>query len=144
MGTDTMGKVFVTAKIENLKDQYKAHQGIIPPDQVRTLTVDDALVDTGASGLMIPTRLLAPLGLRPTTTQHGRTVGGPITMQKYEAVRLSVQGRKCVIEVHEIPDPATVLIGQIALETMDWVVDPKNGRIIGNPEHGGEQMVEAY
>jgi len=88
--------------------------------------------------------LLAPLGLWPTTAVHGRTVSGPITMQKYEAVRLSVQGRKCVIEVHEIPDPATVLIGQIALETMDWVVDPKNGRIIGNPEHGGEQMVEAY
>ena len=50
MGVATMGKVVVTAKIENLEDKYKAHQGLIPPDQVRTLFVDDAIVDTGASG----------------------------------------------------------------------------------------------
>src|SRR5829696_8879157 len=115
METATMGKVFVSAKIENLEDLYKAHQGLIPPDQIRTLTVDDALVDTGATGLMIPTRLLATLGLRPTVVKQGRTVGGPITMQKYEAVRLTIQGRDCVIEVHEIPDHSPVLIGQIPL-----------------------------
>src|SRR5207253_1598295 len=77
MGTATMGRVVVSAKIENLEDQYKAHQGLIPPDQVRTLVVDDALVDTGATGLMIPTRLLATLGLRPTGTKHGRTAPSP-------------------------------------------------------------------
>ncbi len=144
MGTATMGKVIVSAKIENLEDQYKAHQGLIPPDQIRTLVVEDALVDTGATGLMIPSRLLTPLGLRPTEVKHGRTVSGPLTMQKYEAVRLTLQGRNCIIEVHEIPDHSPVLIGQIPLESMDWVVDPKNLRIIGNPEHGGEVMVEAY
>jgi predicted aspartyl protease len=144
METATMGKVMVSAKIENLEDQYKAHQGLIAHDQVRTLSVDDAFVDTGATGLMIPTRLLAPLGLRPTITKHGRTVSGPITMQKYEAVRLTIQGRSCVIEVHEIPDQSPVLIGQIPLESMDWVVDLKNQKLIGNPEHGGEEMVEAY
>jgi predicted aspartyl protease len=144
MGTAIMGKVIVSAKIENLEDQYKAHQGLIAPDQVRTLSVDDALVDTGATGLKIPTRLLTPLGLRPTTAKHGRTVSGPITMQKYEAVRLTIQGRNCVIEVHEIPDHSPVLIGQIPLESMDWVVDSKNQKLIGNPEHGGEEMVEAF
>jgi clan AA aspartic protease len=144
MGSATMGKVIVSAKIENLEDQYKAHQGVIAPDQVRTLNVDDALVDTGATGLMIPTRLLGQLGLRPTITKQGRTVSGPITMQKYEAVRLTIQGRSCVIEVHEIPDHSPVLIGQIPLESMDWVIDSKNQRLIGNPEHGGQEMVEAY
>ena len=144
MGTATMGRVVVSARIENLEDQYKAHQGLIPADQVRTLVVDDALVDTGATGLMIPTRLLAGLGLRPTATKQARTVGGPITTQKYEAVRLTIQGRNCVIEVHEIPDPSPVLIGQIPLESMDWVVDPVNQRLIGNPEHGGQEMVEVF
>ena len=144
MRATTMGKVFVTAKIENLEDQYKAHQGLLPPDQVRTLCVDNALVDTGATGLLIPTRLLAPLGLRPTELKHGRTVSGPITMQKYEAVRLTIQGRNCVVEVLEVPDHCSVLIGQITLESMDWVVDPKNLRIIGNPAHGGEELVDAF
>jgi ABC-type tungstate transport system permease subunit len=34
------------------------------------------------------------------------------------------------------------VIGQVALELMDWVVDPKGQRLIGNPEHGGEQMID--
>ena len=101
-------------------------------------------MDTGATGLLIPTRLLAPLGLRPTELKHGRTVSGPITMQKYEAVRLTIQGRNCVVEVLEVPDHCSVLIGQITLESMDWVVDPKNLRIIGNPAHGGEELVDAF
>lgn len=144
MGTATMGKVVVTTKIENLEDQYAVYQGLLAPDQVRSITVDDAVVDTGATGLMIPARLIAALGLRPTEVRPGRTVSGPITIQMYEAVRLHLQGRKCVIDVHEIPDHSPVLIGQIPLEAMDWVVDPKNRRVIGNPEHGGEAMVECY
>ena len=34
MGTATMGKVFVSAKIENLEDLYAVHQGILTPDKV--------------------------------------------------------------------------------------------------------------
>jgi hypothetical protein len=33
------------------------------------------------------------------------------------------------------------VIGQVPLELMDWVVDPKGQRLIGNPEHG-EQMLD--
>ena len=65
-------------------------------------------------------------------------------MQKYEAVPLTLQGRNCVVEVHEIPDHSPVLIGQIPLESMDWVGDPKHLRIVGNPELGGEEMVDVY
>ena len=144
MGAATMGKVLVSVKIENLEDQYMANRGVIPADQIRTLTVEDALVDSGATGLMIPARLLGVLGLRPTVTRPAHTVGGPITIQKYEAVRLTIQGRNCVVEVHEIPDPSPVLIGQIPLESMDWVIDMKNQKLIGNPAHGGEEMVDAY
>jgi len=144
MGTATMGKVIVSAKIENLNDQYMAHKGLLPPDQVRTLTVDDALVDTGAAGLMVPTRLLMPLGLRRTFTKQAKTVGGPITTQMYEAVRLTIQRRSCVVKVHEIPDYSPVLIGPIPLEALDWVVDSKGMRLIGNPGHGGQHMAEAF
>lgn len=144
MGTATMGKVFVKVKVENLEDQYALFKGLITPDQVRTLEVDDALVDTGATGLMIPTRLLGGLGLRPTRMRHAKTVGGAIPMQMYEAVRLTIQGRECVVEVHEIPDPNPLLVGQIPLEALDWVVDMVGRKLIGNPEHGGEHMAEAY
>ena len=44
----------------------------------------------------------------------------------------------------EAPDGVPVLIGQIPLEILDFVVDPKQQRIIGNPAHGGEWVIEAY
>lgn len=137
-----MGKVFASAKIQNLEDLYKAHQGLLTADQVRTLDVTDALVDTGAIGLMIPTRLLPALGLRPTRMLQGRSVSGTFGMQVFEAVRLTIQGRECTVDVHEIPDPKPILIGQIPLEAMDWVVDLTGRQLIGNPAHGGQHVAE--
>lgn len=37
-----------------------------------------------------------------------------------------------------------VLIGQLPLEGLDFIVDPKKQKLVGNPEHGGEQMIEMY
>lgn len=143
MGTETMGKVFVTATLVNLEDQYMAHKGLLPPDQVRSVTVDDALVDSGETGLMVPTRLIAQLGLRPTRARHANTVGGQVRLQVHEAVRLTIQDRDCTIDVYEVSDDLPVLIGQIPLEALDWVIDMQAQRLIGNPAHGGQHMIDA-
>ena len=65
-------------------------------------------------------------------------------MPTYRAVRLTIQGRDCAIDVGEMGDEFPVLIGQVPLELLDWVVDPKDQRLIGNPEHGGEQIMEVF
>ena len=62
----------------------------------------------------------------------------------YEAVRLTIQGRECAMDVMEVPDAVPVLIGQLPLEHLDLVVDLRNRRLIGNPAHGGEHMYEMY
>ena len=59
MGTTTMGKVIVTAMIENIADLYNASQGALPPDQVHRVEVTDAMADTGATTLSMPKRLIA-------------------------------------------------------------------------------------
>ena len=64
----TMGKVLVSAKIENLEDLFGAKKGLIGPQEVRSITVPDALVDTGATGLSLPKRLISELGLEPLRT----------------------------------------------------------------------------
>ena len=144
MEIDTMGKVVVRAKIENLEDLFKVKQGQMAPELTRTLTVDDALVDTGATGLMVPKRLVNQLGLIHFRSRTARTVGGQATLDIYGAVQLTIQDRACLVDVYEIPDELPVLIGQIPLEALDWVVDPVNQRLIGNPEHGGQHMVDAF
>jgi hypothetical protein len=36
------------------------------------------------------------------------------------------------------------IIGQIPLEYLDFVVDPRSQKLTGNPAHGGEHMFELY
>jgi len=139
-----MGKVLATAKIENLEDLYDAKKGVLAAEQVRSLEVTDALVDTAATTLSMPRRLIAQLGLEPVRTRRARTSAGPVTVQVYGTVRLTIQGRDCVTDVAELPDDCPVLIGQIPLEQLDFVPDPGSHRLIGNPAHGGEHIIELY
>jgi predicted aspartyl protease len=144
METSTMGKVLITAKIESLEDLYGVELGHLSSDQVRRVEVKDALVDTGATILSMPKRLIDQLGLRPTRTRRARTSAGPVTLQMYGTARLTIQERDCLTEVAEVPDDCPVLIGHLPLEWLDFVVDPVNQRLIGNPEHGGEQMLDMF
>ena len=144
MGIDTMSKVLVTATFENLEDLSVAERGHLPADQVRSLTIGDALVDTRASGLSMPKPLIEQLGLRPGCAGRARTSAGDITIQVYAAVRLTIQGRDCLSDVAELPDDYPILIGRIPLAQLDFVVDPVRQRLIGNPAHGGEPILELY
>src|SRR5271157_4464208 len=133
METALMGKVVVTVRIENLEDLFDAEKGLISADAVRSVETHDALVDTGAVGLLLPRSMVAARGL-----------GGTLQMPMYRAVRLTIQGRDCAIDVGEIGDEFPVLVGQVPLELLDWVVDSRGQRLIGNPEHGGEHIMEVY
>lgn len=144
MEISTMGKVQVAATIENLEDRFKADAGTLPADQVRRIEVQDALVDTGAVMLSLPKRLIAQLGLTPFRTRRVRTVAGIVETSIYSAARLVVEDRAFTGDVAEIPDDCPVLIGQIPLEGLDFVVDPIGQRLIGNPEHGGEHMIDIF
>ena len=140
----TIGKVVVPARIENLQDAYDVEKGVLLAEDVRTVEVSDALVDTGATMLSIPRHLIAQLGLTRRRSRTARTAAGIVSFGIYGAVRLTIQGRDCVAEVCEVPDECPVLIGQIPLEGLDFVVDPIGQRLIGNPDHGGEQMIDMF
>jgi predicted aspartyl protease len=142
MENERMGKVLVAAKIENLFDVENRERGTLPPDQVRTVHVTDALIDTGATGLLLPSRLISRLGLRAYRSRQSRTIAGTVPLTMYTAVRLTVDGRDCISDVAEIADEFSVVIGQVPLELLDFVVDPKHQRLIGNPLHGGAHMIE--
>jgi len=144
MEQDLMGKVIVTVKIENLHDLYDEERGLLCPEQVRSLDITNALVDTGATTLSMPRRMIEQLGLRPYRQRRARTAAGSVTLQMHGAVRLTIQDRDCISDVAEVPEDCPVLIGQIPLEALDLVVDSAGRRLIGNPEHGGEHMIELY
>ena len=144
METETMGRVLTEATIENLEDLWAVRRGLITPEQVRRITVDDALVDTGATMLSLPTRLIRQLGLQGRYRKRIRSSLGSGEATMYDAVRLTIQGRDCTQDVMEVPDDVPVLIGQLPLEQLDFVVDLQSRKLVGNPAHGGEQMFELY
>jgi len=102
--------------------------------------VADALVDTGATLLSLPRRLVQQLGLKRGRTRTARTAAGVVEFGIYGAVRLTVQERDCIVEVAEIPDDCPVLIGQLPLEALDFVVDTAGQK----PDHGGKQMIDMF
>src|SRR5439155_18214476 len=70
METATMGRVLTEATIENLEDQWAVKRGLLPADQARRVVIPDALVDTGATLLSLPTRLIQQLGLTRTSSKR--------------------------------------------------------------------------
>ena len=139
-----MGRVLTEATIENLQDLWDVKRGIIPEGQLRRLDIKDALVDTGATLLSLPTRMIRQLGLEKSGSKRVTSSTGGGEADMYSAVRLTIQGRSCTMDVMEVPDDVPPLIGQIPLEHLDFVVDLRDRKLIGNPAHGGEHVYELY
>jgi predicted aspartyl protease len=139
-----MSMVLVTALIENNDDVRAAEKGLISETEIRRIEVSDARVDTGATYVSMPGRLIEQLGLKRIKTVRAKTVAGFVSFGIHDQVKLTIQGRDCEVRVAEVADTCPVLIGHIPLELLDFVVDSKNQRLIGNPDHGGEFMIDMY
>ena len=144
MESQLMGRVLTEATIENLSDLLLAEKGQLSPDEVRRVTVSDALVDTGSTLLALPTQVIQQLGLTKRYSKRVTSTTGQGEVAVYGTVRLTIQGRDCPTDVMEVPDGVPVLIGQIPLEYLDFVIDPRSQRLVGNPAHGGEHVFELY
>ncbi len=141
---EAVGKVVTPARLENNSDLALVAAGLLPAARVRRLEVADALVDTGATTLCLPTGMIAVLGLRPVAQRMVKTAGGDRRAAVYSDVLLTIQDREAVVRVIEVPDGAPVLIGQIPLEEMDLVPIPSRRALVPNPEHGGQWVSEMY
>jgi clan AA aspartic protease len=128
-------------ELENLKDLYAVELGVIDPKDVRKLTIEDALVDTGATGLCLPKSLVEHLGLTPLRNIHVQTANGPAERTFYSEVKYTVLERSHSIQVTDLPEDAPVFVGHMILEALDLCVDMRKG-LIHNPAHGGAWMIK--
>ncbi len=139
---EPVGRVVTPIRVENLKDLWDAERGALANDQVRRLDVMDALVDTGSTLLALPKRHIEQLGLKKVRERDVVTTRGVSKANIFDAVRLTILGRECVVEVMGVSDATPALVGQIPLEVLDLVVNPLAGTLTGNPAHGGEHVLE--
>jgi len=138
-----MGRVMVTIKVENLADVVRAAKGEIPEGQVHRLEFE-ARVDTGATLLCLPKSKINELGLSLLDKRRTTTANGVVEREIFQAVSLTLLGRTCSIDVMELPEDAPPLVGYIALENLDLVVDPKSQSVMPNPAHEGKFVMDLY
>jgi hypothetical protein len=142
METETTRRVLTEATIESLYDIFASQHDMIPADRVRRVVVPDALVDDDTMLLSLPSSMIRRLGLAATKSRHLPRGGVPAVV--FDPVRLTIMDRDCTMDVLEAADGAPVLIGRIALLSLDLVVDHCNHKLTGNPAHGGEWVYEMY
>ena len=130
-------------KLANLADLVLAQEGVIAPEEVRRITIKDALVDTGASRLSLPKPIIEQLGLSPVGTMNSMTANGIVSRTVYSEVEFTILERTESIRVTDLPANIPVLVGHIILEKLDLSLHIKKG-LIYNPDHGDEWMDEAW
>ena len=141
MEKDTaMGRVTVEIEVSNDRDEGKAEEGLLPADKVRRVTLT-ALVDTGATLLVLPEEAIQRLGLPVMRTAKTRLGNGQVVPSTiYGSAKLRVLKRVVGVDVLSAPAGVPALLGQVPLEGLDFVVDPKGQRLIPNPESPDPEM----
>ena len=139
----TMGKVIVPARVENLRDLYLGGTRPASSGSGPCPGGPDALVDTGATLLSLPKRFIKQLGLKRTKTRTAKTPGGIFEFGIYEPVRY---GSRPGLYGSGCRDPRRMprAYRPDSPGMLDWVVDPVGQKLIGNPDHNGEQMIELF
>jgi clan AA aspartic protease len=135
-----MSLVHTDITLKNAYDRALVQNGL--RQDVRQLKVT-ALVDTGASDLVISEGLRAQLGLKvdkktPVTLADGSQEMRDVT----EPVEIHWKDRSAISWAMVLPDADEVLLGALPLESMDLIVHPKTAEVVG--AHGDTAREVVY
>jgi clan AA aspartic protease len=121
-------------KLTNRENALLARRGLLPPERVRTLEVD-ALVDTGATMLVLPAEICRTLGLGEAGRRRVRYADGRRREIPWGTdLFIEILGRGMGCDARVETEGTVPLIGQIPLEGLDLVVNPKTGDLMPDPE----------
>ncbi|MEG4809321.1 aspartyl protease family protein [Microcoleus sp. F8-D3] len=121
-----MGKVFATLTIINRADQILAEAGVKSEDQIRSITLKNVLVDTGATTLCLPQDTIAQLGLKLLKEVDVATAMGIGKARIFRDATISMFDREGTFECLELPGGGDALLGVIPLEALGLEIDLKN------------------
>ncbi len=125
-----MGKVIEKVKLTNLFDPTKWAEV-------------EAVIDTGATMLVLPQSVVDELGLRKIRDRRVKYANNQTRVEPvYRGVILSIKGRDGIFDVLAEVEGSEPLVGQTVLEALDLIVDPITKTIIPNPRSPDMPMVE--
>ncbi|MBO1346442.1 MAG: aspartyl protease family protein [Hormoscilla sp. GUM202] len=124
-----MGRITTTLFVTNRIDQANAAQGIITPESVRSITLSDVLVDTGATTLCLPKETIVSLGLALLKEVDVETASGIGKARIFQDAKISLLSREGTFECLELPGGSSPLLGVIPLEALGIELDLKNQKL---------------
>ncbi|MEO1298811.1 MAG: aspartyl protease family protein [Cyanobacteria bacterium J06636_16] len=141
MSTDqAMGKITTTLTVTNRIDQANAKAGLIPAEQVRTVTLENVLIDTGATTLCLPADVIQELGLELRREVDVATATGFSKARIFRDADIQLIGREGTFECLELPGGRDALLGVIPLEALGIELDLRNQKLKVLPE----ESVDTY
>jgi clan AA aspartic protease len=126
---DAMGKVLTSMTVTNRIDQALAEDRKLSPEQVRSVTLTNVLVDTGATTLCLPADIIAQLGLKLLKEVDVSTAMGIGKARIFQDAKISLHGREGTFECLELPGGRDALLGVIPMEALGLEPDLRHQRI---------------
>ncbi|NEP61685.1 MAG: aspartyl protease [Symploca sp. SIO2G7] len=131
--SNLMGRILTSVAITNRIDQALAQRDLISDAQVRSVTLDNVLVDTGATTLCLPSETIAQLGLEILKEVDVETATGIGKCRIFRDATISLLGREGTFECLELPGGNNPLLGVIPLEALGIELDLKNQKLVTLP-----------
>jgi predicted aspartyl protease len=131
-----MGRVKVIFTVSNNEDIALAKRGFLDPEKVRSVEME-GVVDTGSNYLVLPTHVVAQLGL-PITGRIGVRYADRRGARRRMAEQAQVEllGRKDTFSAIVEPNRGNALIGAIVLEALDLLVDCSTQQLVPRDPKG--------
>jgi clan AA aspartic protease len=129
-----MGLVYADIELIRGADLVLFREGYLEEEQIRRMKVS-ALVDSGAYMLAINQQIKTQLNLQKVGEQAAELADGIQTrLEIVGPVDVKFENRSTTCRAMVLPGDAEVLLGSIPMEDMDVLIDPKQQRLIVNPE----------
>ncbi len=125
-----MGQVLTTIAVTNFIDLVMAERGFISAEEVRSVTIDKVIVDTGATLLSLPAPIISQLGLKQVGERDVETSTGITKGRIFAGAQIMIEGREGRFDCLELPEGVSaVLLGVTPLEELGLEPDLKNQRL---------------
>jgi predicted aspartyl protease len=103
----------------------------------------EAVIDIGATMLVLPQNLVDELGLRKIREATVKYANNQRQRKSvYAGLLVEIKGRVGSFDVLAEEEGTELLVGQIVLEELDLVVEPRTRKLIPNPRSPEMPMVE--
>jgi clan AA aspartic protease len=130
----------VMVRLSNAADMALVRRNLMQPAEIRAVEAD-ALVDTGAVTFVLPSLVVERLVLaRPFKQVAEHADGRREEVDVTEPVFVELLGRHTVEEALVLGDE--VIVGQTILEKTDLYVDCRQKRLLPNPAHPDQSVLQ--